>query len=199
MASSHLEHTLLPKILALPVFSSDPMSSVAYATEEIMIVLLAASSSGKGYVFPISIAIVALLVLVTISYEQTIHAYPGGGGAYIVARDNLGEFPSQIAGAALLIDYSGNDSYEAKFFGQGAAAFGIGALVDFAGCAAVISHDRWFLDRVATHILAFEGDSQVTWFEGSFEEYEQWVRETRGEEALEPHRITYKPLVRPGA
>jgi ATPase subunit of ABC transporter with duplicated ATPase domains len=72
-------------------------------------------------------------------------------------------------------------------------------LLDFAGCAAVISHDRWFLDRVATHILAFEGDSQVTWFEGSFEEYEQWVRETRGEEALEPHRITYKPLVRPGA
>ena len=73
------------------------------------------------------------------------------------------------------------------------------ALLDFAGCAAVISHDRWFLDRVATHILAFEGDSQVTWFEGSFEEYEQWVRETRGSEALEPHRIKYKPLVRPGA
>jgi sulfate-transporting ATPase len=73
------------------------------------------------------------------------------------------------------------------------------ALLDFAGCAAVISHDRWFLDRVATHILAFEGDSQVTWFEGSFEEYEQWVRETRGVEALEPHRIKYKPLVRPGA
>ena len=73
------------------------------------------------------------------------------------------------------------------------------ALLDFAGCAAVISHDRWFLDRVATHILAFEGESQVTWFEGSFEEYEAWVRETRGVEALEPHRITYKPLVRPGA
>ena len=73
------------------------------------------------------------------------------------------------------------------------------ALLDFAGCAAVISHDRWFLDRVATHILVFEGDSQVTWFEGSFEEYEQWVRETRGSEALEPHRIKYKPLVRPGA
>ena len=73
------------------------------------------------------------------------------------------------------------------------------ALLDFAGCAAVISHDRRFLDRVATHILVFEGDSQVTWFEGSFEEYEQWVRETRGSEALEPHRIKYKPLVRPGA
>ena len=71
------------------------------------------------------------------------------------------------------------------------------ALLDFAGCAVVISHDRWFLDRVATHILAFEGDSQVTWFEGTYEEYADWVRETRGAEALEPHRIEYKPLVRP--
>jgi len=70
------------------------------------------------------------------------------------------------------------------------------ALLDFAGCAVVISHDRWFLDRIATHILAFEGDSQVTWFEGSYEEYADWVRETRGAEALEPHRIKYKPLVR---
>ncbi|HEY6029307.1 MAG TPA: energy-dependent translational throttle protein EttA [Gaiellaceae bacterium] len=68
------------------------------------------------------------------------------------------------------------------------------ALLDFAGCAVVISHDRWFLDRIATHILAFEGDSQVTWYEGSFEEYEAWVRETRGAEALEPHRIKYKRL-----
>jgi ATPase subunit of ABC transporter with duplicated ATPase domains len=72
------------------------------------------------------------------------------------------------------------------------------ALLDFAGCAVVISHDRWFLDRVATHMLAFEGDSQVTWFEGSYQEYADWVRETRGPEALEPHRIAYKPLVRPG-
>ena len=71
------------------------------------------------------------------------------------------------------------------------------ALLDFAGCAVVITHDRWFLDRVATHILAFEGDSQVTWFEGSYQEYADWVRETRGAEALEPHRIAYKPLVRP--
>ncbi|MBA3246035.1 MAG: ATP-binding cassette domain-containing protein, partial [Actinobacteria bacterium] len=70
------------------------------------------------------------------------------------------------------------------------------ALLDFAGCAVVISHDRWFLDRIATHILAFEGDSQVTWFEGSYQEYADWVRETRGAEALEPHRIKYKPLVR---
>jgi sulfate-transporting ATPase len=70
------------------------------------------------------------------------------------------------------------------------------ALVDFAGCAVVISHDRWFLDRIATHILHFDGDSQVTWFEGGWGEYEEWAKETRGPEALEPHRIKYKPLVR---
>ena len=66
------------------------------------------------------------------------------------------------------------------------------ALLEFAGCAVVITHDRWFLDRVATHILAFEGDSQTTWFEGGWAEYAEW----RGPEALEPHRIKYKPLVR---
>jgi sulfate-transporting ATPase len=70
------------------------------------------------------------------------------------------------------------------------------ALNDFAGCAVVITHDRWFLDRVATHILAFEGDSQTTWFEGTWGEYAEWVKETRGAEALEPHRIKYKPLTR---
>ena len=69
-------------------------------------------------------------------------------------------------------------------------------LNDFAGCAVVISHDRWFLDRVATHILAFEGESQTTWFEGTYADYAEWVKETRGPEALEPHRIKYKPLVR---
>src|SRR6476659_211559 len=73
------------------------------------------------------------------------------------------------------------------------------ALLDFSGCAVVITHDRWFLDRIATHMLAFEGDSQATWFEGSWEEYAAWVKETRGADALEPHRIKYKPLVRPGA
>ena len=70
------------------------------------------------------------------------------------------------------------------------------ALLDFAGCAVVISHDRWFLDRIATHILAFESESQVTWFEGSYADYAEWVKETRGADALEPHRIKYKPLVR---
>jgi len=70
------------------------------------------------------------------------------------------------------------------------------ALLNFAGCAVVISHDRWFLDRIATHMLAFEGDSQVVWFEGTWGEYADWVKETRGADALEPHRIKYKPLVR---
>ena len=70
------------------------------------------------------------------------------------------------------------------------------ALLDFAGCAVVISHDRWFLDRVATHVLAFEGDSQVTWFEGNFEAYEEHRRELLGDEADRPHRIAYKKLTR---
>jgi ATPase subunit of ABC transporter with duplicated ATPase domains len=70
------------------------------------------------------------------------------------------------------------------------------ALLTFAGCAVVISHDRWFLDRVATHVLAFEGDSQVTWFEGNFEAYEEHRRELLGDEADRPHRISYKRLTR---
>ncbi|MEZ5141408.1 MAG: energy-dependent translational throttle protein EttA [Acidimicrobiales bacterium] len=69
-------------------------------------------------------------------------------------------------------------------------------LESFAGCAVIISHDRWFLDRVATHILAFEGDSQVRWFEGNFSEYEAWRHKELGAEADQPHRIKYKPLVR---
>ncbi|MDP2710240.1 MAG: energy-dependent translational throttle protein EttA [Solirubrobacteraceae bacterium] len=70
------------------------------------------------------------------------------------------------------------------------------ALLSFAGCAVIISHDRWFLDRVATHVLAFEGDSQVRWFEGNFEAYEEHRRELLGDEADRPHRITYKRLTR---
>ena len=69
------------------------------------------------------------------------------------------------------------------------------ALLSFPGCAVIVSHDRWFLDRVATHVLAFEGDSKVNWFEGNFEAYEQWRREQLGDEADRPHRMTYKKLV----
>jgi energy-dependent translational throttle protein EttA len=70
------------------------------------------------------------------------------------------------------------------------------ALLEFAGCAVITSHDRWFLDKVATHILAFEGDSQVTWFPGGYSEYEEDLRQRKGDDALQPHRIKYKPLTR---
>src|SRR5258708_23804994 len=68
------------------------------------------------------------------------------------------------------------------------------AIQTFPGCAVVISHDRWFLDRIATHILAFEGDSQVTWFEGNYQEYVEDYKKRKGEDASQPHRIRYKPL-----
>jgi ATPase subunit of ABC transporter with duplicated ATPase domains len=70
------------------------------------------------------------------------------------------------------------------------------ALLNFPGCAVVISHDRWFLDRIATHILAFEGDSQVVWFEGNYQEYVADFKRRKGEDAARPHRIRYKPLTR---
>ena len=105
LSTADAPHQTIGKAIGLAVFASDALSSTAYATQEIMVILAVAGTMAFGYVFPISLAIVALMVIVTISYEQTIHAYPGGGGAYIVARDNLGEAPAQIAGAALLTDY----------------------------------------------------------------------------------------------
>jgi amino acid transporter len=98
-------HQAIGKLVGLAVFSSDAISSTAYATQEMLVVLAAAGAMAFGFAFPIAVAIVILLVILTISYEQTIHAYPGGGGAYIVSRDNLGEVPAQIAAAALLTDY----------------------------------------------------------------------------------------------
>ena len=70
------------------------------------------------------------------------------------------------------------------------------ALLEYAGCAVVISHDRWFLDRIATHILAFEGDSHVEWFEGNYQAYEEDKKRRLGDAAVEPHRIKYKPISR---
>ena len=93
------------KLVGLAVFASDALSSTAYATQEILVILAAAGSMAFGYAFPISMAIVFLMVIVVLSYEQTIHAYPSGGGAYVVARENLGEIPAQTAGASLLTDY----------------------------------------------------------------------------------------------
>jgi amino acid transporter len=98
-------HQTIGKAIGLAVFASDALSSTAYATQEILVILALAGTAAFGYAFPISLAIVVLLAIVALSYEQTIHAYPGGGGAYIVARDNLGELPALMAGAALLTDY----------------------------------------------------------------------------------------------
>ncbi|MBN1658453.1 MAG: APC family permease [Anaerolineae bacterium] len=96
----------LNKVRALAVFSSDALSSVAYATEEILLVLAAAGTAAAlGLSIPIAVAIVALLAIVASSYYQTVHGYPSGGGAYIVAYDNLGRWPGLIAAAALLTDY----------------------------------------------------------------------------------------------
>lgn len=105
LATAEAPHQTISKRIGLAIFASDALSSTAYATQEILVILAAAGTAAFGYAFPISLAIVGLLAIVTLSYEQTIHAYPGGGGAYIVSRDNLGELPAQIAGAALLTDY----------------------------------------------------------------------------------------------
>src|SRR5207253_689432 len=109
--TARLAHERLTKKTALAVFSSDALSSTAYATEEILLVLAAAFVAQKydvtvfSRVIPISIGITTLLIIVAISYRQTIHAYPSGGGAYIVAKDNLGTLPGLIAAASLLVDY----------------------------------------------------------------------------------------------
>ena len=115
LQTADLPHQAVSKPVGLAVFASDALSSTAYATEEILLILALAVGGGAsawaaggtvlGLSIPIAIAIVILLAVVTISYRQTIYAYPNGGGAYIVARDNLGETPAQVAGAALLTDY----------------------------------------------------------------------------------------------
>jgi amino acid transporter len=107
MPSHRLEHTLLPKTLALPVFASDPLSSNAYATEEILLVLFMAAGAAAAWplVLPIAAPIALVLAVVVTSYRQTVKAYPSGGGAYIVSRENLGVVPGLVAAAALLTDY----------------------------------------------------------------------------------------------
>jgi amino acid transporter len=102
------EHQRIPKTIALAVFSSDAISSTAYATEEILFVTAVGGSSlmlGLDALLPIAVGVAILLAIVTASYRQTIHAYPSGGGSYIVSRENLGESPSLVAGASLLVDY----------------------------------------------------------------------------------------------
>ncbi len=105
IATARADEERLTKVRALAVLSSDAISSVTFATEAILINLIAAGSAQLGLVFPISMVIIALMIIVSTSYRQTIPAYPNGGGSYIVARENLGTIPGLVAAAALLIDY----------------------------------------------------------------------------------------------
>src|SRR6187455_3087905 len=103
---SHLaHHERFSRVTGLAVLSSDPLSSVAYATEEILRVLTIGGVAALSFVTPIGAVIATMLAVVAFSYRQTIHAYPSGGGAYVVAKDNIGRLPSLIAAASLLIDY----------------------------------------------------------------------------------------------
>jgi len=105
LATADAARQTISKKVGLAVFASDALSSTAYATQEMLAILLAAGTIAFGIVFPLSLVIVGLLTVVTLSYEQTIHAYPNGGGSYIVSRDNLGSFPAKIAASAILTDY----------------------------------------------------------------------------------------------
>ena len=105
MASGEADEQLLPIVLALPIFSADAISSVAYATEAAMVVLVGVSVGALHWTLPIAIAVAALMAIVVASYRQTVHAYQQSGGAYVVAKENLGRTPSLVAAAALLVDY----------------------------------------------------------------------------------------------
>ena len=105
LKTSQATHQRLSKLVALAVFSSDALSSVAYATEEILLVLILAGAAAVWLSVPVSLAIVLLLIILTVSYRQIIYAYPGGGGAYTVAKTNLGTWAGLVAAAALIIDY----------------------------------------------------------------------------------------------
>src|SRR5256712_7983809 len=105
LATTQLIHERISKLKGLAVFSSDALSSTAYATEEILIVLVMAGAAAVGLALPVAIAISAVLAIVAFSYYQTIHAYPSGGGPYIVAHHNLGAWPGLVAAAAVVIDY----------------------------------------------------------------------------------------------
>src|SRR6185369_14448727 len=105
LPTTQLHEKKLNKIRALAAFSPDALSSIAYANQEIYLGLLIAGSAGLVMAWPIGLAIVLVLALAAISYYQTVHAYPSGGGSYIVARSNLGTLPGLIAAGALMIDY----------------------------------------------------------------------------------------------
>ena len=126
LASEEAGHQLLPKTLALPVFASDALSSNAYATEEIFLVLITAGTASLSTSIPIGLAVATLMVIVITSYRQTVRAYPRGGGSYIVTKENLGVTPGLVAGGALLTDYVLTVAVSAA-----AGAFAVASLIPF--------------------------------------------------------------------
>src|SRR6266498_531625 len=105
LATAEAPHQTVSKMIGLAIFGADALSSIAYAPQETLVILAAAGTQAFRYAFPISLVITALLAIVSVSYVQTIHAYPSGGGAYTVVKENLGVEAALIAGAALLTDY----------------------------------------------------------------------------------------------
>ena len=105
LATERIHVEKLGRLAGLAVFASDAMSSVAYGPEEILIVLVLAGSAGLQHAVPVALAVAVLISIVATSYRQTVIEYPSGGGAYVVARENVGTIPSLVAGAALLTDY----------------------------------------------------------------------------------------------
>ena len=105
VATAEEMHERLPKKFALPVFASDAISSTAYATEEILLMLVLAGTAAVFFSIYIAIAVVVLLAFVVLSFRQIVHAYPGGGGSYTVTRENLGLFPGMVAAGSLMVDY----------------------------------------------------------------------------------------------
>lgn len=105
LASAQLGETLLPKRIALPVFASDALSSVAYAPDEILLTLSLAGMAGFAFSWPIALAVALVMLLVVLSYRQTVHAYPSGGGDYEVATVNIGSSAGLVVASALLVDY----------------------------------------------------------------------------------------------
>ena len=125
---------------------------------------------------------------------KTLHPFIHGG---ILARRQIPDDLSQLAKHGIEpIDLVVSNLYPFREVTRKVGVTLEEALENFAGCAVIISHDRWFLDRVATHILAFEGDSQVLWFEGNYTEYEESRKRRLGAEAEQPHRIKYRQLTR---
>ena len=105
IATARESQERLSKRIALPVFSSDAISSTAYATEEILLALVLAGAAAAAWALPVAVGVAVLLVIVAVSYQQTIHAYPSGGGSYVVASQNLGLLSGLVAAGSLMVDY----------------------------------------------------------------------------------------------